>query len=282
MKPGKLIFDRKELNAHDEGREQGDSDNGHSNIVGLLLFSRSVKVIRKGIPPAIVEGRRGNITELSFRARSRLYHVALETMIPLTSMITLTYPGQFPTDGESAKKDLKYFLNAYRRRFPDSNYLWILEFQKRGAPHYHILTDVYDILYRDRVWLATVWSDRMISRDMFDPVRHKQALLDAEFEKTFKVHFHRKVWEPIREGDGAARYIAKYALKMEQKEVPEIYSNVGRFWGASSEVLRPLVVPTYLPCTEEGARSFLEECGLNPDSWGNLPEYMFARGNGET
>jgi hypothetical protein len=45
-----------------------------------------------------------------------------------------------------------------------------------------------------------------------------------------------KQWEVIKKTDGAVRYVAKYAKKQKQKEVPEGYQNVGRFWGTSPDV----------------------------------------------
>jgi len=43
-------------------------------------------------------------------------------------------------------------------------------------------------------------------------------------------------FERLRYKDGAARYVACYAKKMYQKEVPPCYRNVGRWWAASRGV----------------------------------------------
>lgn len=54
-----------------------------------------------------------------------------------------------------------------------------------------------------------------------------------------------KAWEPIRKPDGAKRYITKYVLKAQQKNPPEWFVSVGRFWGKTKGL--PIETPkTYL------------------------------------
>ena len=84
---------------------------------------------------------RGKIKGFSFKSRKRL----LEKFARLdyssshsTVMVTLTYPAEFP-DNQTAKKHLRAFLERVRRNFPGVSGVWKLEFQKRGAPHYHII-----------------------------------------------------------------------------------------------------------------------------------------------
>jgi len=46
----------------------------------------------------------------------------------------------FPTDGVTHKADLDAFIKRCKRKFSNEiEYLWKLEFQKRGAPHYHMI-----------------------------------------------------------------------------------------------------------------------------------------------
>lgn len=59
-----------------------------------------------------------------------------------TSLITLTYGKDYPTDHES-KKHLDTFLKRLRRLHVNCKYVWVAEKQKRGAIHYHILTPYY-------------------------------------------------------------------------------------------------------------------------------------------
>ena len=59
------------------------------------------------------------------------------------AMITLTYPGDWLTvapNGKEAKRHLAAFRRRYERAWGEPlAAVWKLEFQRRGAPHYHLL-----------------------------------------------------------------------------------------------------------------------------------------------
>ncbi|GAH86880.1 unnamed protein product, partial [marine sediment metagenome] len=56
-------------------------------------------------------------------------------------MVTLTYPAVFPKNGKVVKKHLNVMLKWLKYRLPAKNYLWFFEWQRRGAPHVHILLE---------------------------------------------------------------------------------------------------------------------------------------------
>lgn len=70
------------------------------------------------------------------------------------SLVTLTYGKDYPTDHIS-KKHLDTFLKRCRRKFPKFKYVWVIEKQKRGAPHFHILTPYFV----DKDWLNNAWNE---------------------------------------------------------------------------------------------------------------------------
>ncbi len=57
------------------------------------------------------------------------------------SFITLTYAENM-TNVKQAKKDLNFYIRNVRKKFPDFKYIAIPEFQKRGAIHFHLLTNI--------------------------------------------------------------------------------------------------------------------------------------------
>lgn len=72
--------------------------------------------------------------------------------------ITLTIPGkQRHTDNEIKKRALDRYLRALAWKHPDLNYMWVAELQKRGAIHFHILTD----RYINKNWSDSIWSKAM-------------------------------------------------------------------------------------------------------------------------
>jgi hypothetical protein len=155
------------------------------------------------------------INEFTRDSRRRLAFVASNTGVAFVVMVTLTYPADFPADGLIVKQHFKRFKDSLLRRY-SADYLWCLEFQKRGAPHYHILIDNPGPL-DDRLWVSRRWFDVVGSGD------HKHLLAGTRVER-------------LRSKEGGKRYVVKYASKMRQKKVPDGYANVGRFWGHSRNV----------------------------------------------
>jgi hypothetical protein len=190
-------------------------------VTGIEVLRKDVRV-RVGIRPDIqliqsrkgFGGIRGACREFSQRSRMNLQEVVRNTEASWGSMLCLSYPKEFPCDGLQVKKHLRAFQQAIRRRYGSgAAYLWFLEFQKRGAPHIHFLME--SGLEIDREWLASNWYRIVGSGD----ISH------------YRVHRHIKQWQEVYSADGCERYVAKYAHKTFQKEVPEGFQNVGRFWG---------------------------------------------------
>lgn len=212
------------------------------------LYRSDVVVRRNGQAPNTKEKTRNEITWFSKASRRRLAFVAANTMVDFTTMITLTYPGEFSTDGDKCRRDRRAFLDWLRRETDGCEYLWFLEFQKRGAPHLHILTD--QLYPRKRLeekalrWrVSSTWYRIVGSGDS----RHLAAGCSTE---------------KLRSARGGAFYAVKYAMKMKQKSVPRDYRNVGRFWGHSRKV-KPQPQQT-LQCTEDDIRGVLEGWEYGP------------------
>lgn len=206
------------------------------------------------IPP---ENTRGKISNLSRRSLARLAFVSRETSVDFDYFATLTYPANYPDDGRKSKEHLNRHCGWYRRR--NMSYLWFLEFQIRGAPHYHVFLSGYD---GDRIGHAKSWA-RAVSND------------DEEYRLTFSVHSRPEFLEPIRNKNGAARYATKYALKTKQKAVPKGYLNCGRFWGCSNDVLSNIPTPGHIEVNEAEVRLFLKNRGHPAWDWDILPKYLF-------
>jgi hypothetical protein len=85
-------------------------------------------------------GGRGIITEWSARSKFKLMCVVASIDWPDDPLvlITLTYPQAFPHDAAIFKEHLRRFQVAVERRLGKARGLWAMEFQRRGAPHYHI------------------------------------------------------------------------------------------------------------------------------------------------
>lgn len=179
-------------------------------------------------------GRRGVISEFSDAARDRLanraWALTAEGYEPEV-MITLTSPANwrdvYAAEGVSGGRLLKGHLEAFRKRLgrfleghgiSSWSALWFLEFQRRGAPHIHLLvfgcTLPEPVRRALRGWCGRAWSSIVGNPDPVERGKHQRA--GTQVTRMRARHFG---------------YAVKYATKMEQKTVPEDFSDVGRFWG---------------------------------------------------
>lgn len=119
------------------------------------------------------------------------------------------------TDGRTVKKHWNSFLNWLRREYRGCHYLWIIEFQARGVPHFHLfLTLPHDTpgLHKN---MAHKWHE----------------IAEPESPSHLRFHLHHSNFIPW--DMGTAGYLCKYLDKEHQKSVPEGFTGVGRFWGNS-------------------------------------------------
>jgi len=214
--------------------------NGDWPVVGVQRFRRDCEVKKISVVPCRPSAEikpRGNIALLSTRARNRMYHFVRNCDCDFGSMITLTYPAQFPCDGFIVKKHLK----EIKRRVVCRGWcgIWFLEFQRRGAPHFHFLLD----LALDPARLIAIKRKR--TKSAKSPIYRTDPDLQLDLSKDWfqivgsgdEKHLRAGVClEHLELVDAAQRYAAKHAMKPHQKTVPEGYTNVGRFWGKIGNV----------------------------------------------
>lgn len=183
----------------------------------ISQHSVTFKVHKKSTEIEIIGGRtvpsktgikpRGKITEFSYKS-ARRFRMTLEDNADLAEWFTvLTYPKEFPADGRKVKRDIDVMARRLRRKGCVKG-IWGMEFQKRGAPHVNLITK-YEI---DKAWLSQAWYEVVGSGD---PKHLKAGTGTAK----------------VRSKDEAITYMLGYMGKRDQKDVPEEYQNVGRFWG---------------------------------------------------
>ena len=117
--------------------------------------------------------KRGRIKGFSAGARKRLatFIASCEPM-GLPVLLTLTLPGDFDSNPDTWKRYMRAFYQRMERRYPAVRWVERLEFQKRGAPHWHVaawgLGEVTSQLHRE---VAGHWFEVVGSGD----VRHLRA-----------------------------------------------------------------------------------------------------------
>lgn len=216
---------------------------------------------------------RGEITAWSAKSRSRMVaRLAELDWAPMfeqgdfPAMVTLTYPGAWgvvASNGAVVKEHLNAFFKRFERAWDsDCICVWKLEFQNRGAPHFHLMMcppsgragahrqaeyaeklAAYDaglratrprwrpavgdgLIFRD--WLAVVWADIVAHPDPEQRRRHELAGTAIDYAEG----------ERARDPKRMAVYFGKhgtFAAKEYQHDVPELWQEdgrgPGRFWG---------------------------------------------------
>lgn len=246
-------------------------------VVGATYYKNGyAEVMRSGVGGMGIEiGQKQQITEMTAKSRNKLLWTACTTSVVFNSMITLTYGTEFPLEGLAVKSHLSAIIKRLKR-WGVKEYIWFLEFQKRTAPHFHVLVDYAPARRDGRLeWLGVSWAKvigagpELYSSLLDRKVRsHKDAV---ERSNTYA-----KSWEGVKTGDGAIRYLAKYALKTSQKTVPSSYRNVGRFWGVSRGVRENKVESLEMPLNGPELRVWLLSLGHTTKDWDVIPKYLYG------
>jgi len=168
-------------------------------------------------------GKRQKVTDFSIASRSRLKRLMSSvdrTALASAFVVTLTYPKAFPGALEHSiyKGHLNAFGVAIRREFPFASFVWKLEFQRRGAPHYHLLFFGASSLVALRESIASTWY-----RIAHDGDKHKGVAgtqVDAVISPS-----------------GAAAYLTTYMGKSDQS-LPGNFT--GRYWGVIGRAHLPI------------------------------------------
>lgn len=218
----------------------------------------------------------GIIRGWSARSRARMVATMAELdLAPLLwaegepAMITLTYPGDWETvapNGPTVKAHLRTFFERYKRAWGENwRGVWKMEFQRRGAPHFHLLMvppsglastqrraeyEAKRALWESadratrgpcprwrsavgdglgfRAWLSQTWADIVGHPDPEERARHVLAGTGVDFTEG----------DRARDPKRAAIYFGKhgsYQAKDYQHDVPKLWEDsgqsVGRFWG---------------------------------------------------
>ncbi len=181
----------------------------------------------------------GIVRGFSARAKGRLMrHVASIDWVEAIgdgerlAMVTLTYPDNWRDVAPTPEACIAH-LDTFSKRFDRATgtklrCVWVREFQKRGAPHFHLAMAIPDHVNGQpfRLWLSRAWYDTVKSGDP----KHLQAGTNVEYDDALRST------DPKRLAAYFAGYTQKGKEKGYQHEPPAAWGNengsVGGFWGA--------------------------------------------------
>jgi len=194
----------------------------HFEAQGGLLVLKLLDAQKR---PHVLAPIRGRIKRFSTNSRRRLlrFMARLKMQGVRATFITLTFKG-YPTNAE-AKRALHAFMSYLSRNFPKASACWRMEYQERGAIHFHLLC--FNLPYWPQKALGEVWT--RITRETASRV-------DIRL---------------VRSRRGVMHYVSKYIAKVEKKsgftsfiQAPYLHGykkwRKGRFWGYHNKKHLPL------------------------------------------
>lgn len=163
-------------------------------------------------------GKRGKIKSFSRAARRRLIRLLSQvdqSQLGNPVFLTLTYHDNW--HDRDIQRDREIFLKRVGRAYPGCRWIWRLDYQRRGAPHFHIILwpvvgeDIQTQSQRER--LATIW------HEVVDPDNPTHAQYGAQVV-------------PLRDQQGVKIYMSKLGRITSDEEERD----VGRRWGSSRDL----------------------------------------------
>lgn len=178
-------------------------------------------------------GTRGKISGFSRKSRLALLQTTakLDRAGERPKFVTLTYPGEYPEFFQDWKNDLDNFAKRLERKYPGVSFIWKLEPQERGAPHFHLL--VWGVPWMDKEWLSRSWYEIVGSGDE----RHLRAGTRVE---------------NIRSWNGVMCYAGKKYMGKECTLPRNWPTFAGRFWGIYGRRKMPFAKPVSVDFTKRG------------------------------
>lgn len=190
----------------------------------------------------------GVVTSWSRKSQARMIRkIASLDLAPLVTgdnppaMVTLTLPDQWDVimpDSKTAAEVFHRWVSAYRRKFGPLRSIWKREFQRRGAPHWHLwmvpptrtllgaeVSRQQWIDWLSRSWVTACRTEVLCGRE--EALKHLHAGTGVDYAEGLRARDPKRL----------ALYFLKESVKGEgkayQNEAPAQWAGqpVGRFWG---------------------------------------------------
>lgn len=269
ISPGSVQLKRRYVTALDlQALEKCSADREEAES---LLFGEEADTDRE-VP------LRGMVGSWSSKSRANMVRrlVTLDYsawMIPgqLPALVTLTLPGgwqDLAPDGARFMKLLQTWRKRYERAWGPLQAIWKREFQRRGAPHFHLLmvppqgrTETGEVFH---TWLSRTWAE-VCGAEGEEYQKHLRAGTGIDYAEAVTMRDPKRLAIYFLKKESAA---SGASSKEYQHRVPEFWAGktVGRWWGYWG--LRPLT----------------HEVELTPQEWITVARTLrrYSRAQGRT
>lgn len=197
--------------------------------------------------PTAGGSRRGVVNAFSSAARKRLLNLfnRMELHSLKCVFLTLTYGQDFPSP-QVAKKHKRLFLARVQRRWPLVSVVWRMEFQDRGAPHFHLV--LFNLPYVPKEEIQALWA-ASVPEEFWDTSDVEPRYPFTRIEMiTSKKRLLSYVSKYVAKRDAAGGvsgfnlFAYLHAGQFIHPQTGEICGSVGRWWGVHNADALPMAV----------------------------------------
>jgi hypothetical protein len=135
--------------------------------------------------------------------------------------VTLTFHHDYPTEPKKLKVILDNYIKRLNRFDSELHYIWRLEWQQRGAPHFHFII----LIQKNRKKFREGWLLDAIKTNWLEVKKCSCSDCRRYAVKSEELCTYRK----------AVYYVSKYVGKIDETKID---GAVGRRWGYSRNLLR--------------------------------------------
>lgn len=138
----------------------------------LPVYAGYHKFTFKGRKPTDENTKKENRKKVATRIRNNVRRLALANFNEHSRFFTATFKDNI-TDMDFANNEFKKFIKRLKYSYDDFKYLAVVEFQKRGAIHYHMLSNFGYIEQSDleKIWNnGFVWIRDLLTANKGNPV----------------------------------------------------------------------------------------------------------------
>lgn len=126
-----------------------------------------------------LEDKRGDKKQNARRGRWNLIRLVNANFNENSKFVTLTFADNI-TDLDQAHVEFDKFMKRLRRKYGQFKYIAVVEFQKRGAVHYHFVSD---LPYIPKDELAAIWRNGFVRINKIEHVDNVGAYISKYMSK---------------------------------------------------------------------------------------------------
>jgi hypothetical protein len=183
----------------------------------------------------------------SRRSRNRLLKLfaRLDSKGITPIFVTLTYPAEFPNP-KLAKEHLRAFMERIRRKCEgcDVSGVWRMEFQQRGAPHFHVI--LFGLPFIGKETIQLWWAE--ITGNLGEPFTRIEAVQSKRKLMSYVSKYVSKVGVPGGFNHIPYLHEGKLTVCLCTGELIDAES-IGRWWGIFQKQHLPYAELMEIVCT---------------------------------